>query len=143
MMSYVQGSHAAGITNFVDIGQLRGGEPVDLLQDENVARLPLVPVAAPKGSAIFHHACTIHAADANDTDQTRRVFTMVYMADGLHRSRDDAYFALDRDEIRTGELVAGPGHPVAWPLAAGRLPEPPAMLGPKTGFGFSEGDEAQ
>ena len=143
MMSYVQGSHAAGITNFVDIGQLRGGEPVDLLQDENVARLPLVPVAAPKGSAIFHHACTIHAADANDTARTRRVFTMVYMADGLHRSRDDAYFALDRDEIRTGELVEGPGHPVAWPLAAGQLPEPPAMLGPKTGFGFSEGDEAQ
>ncbi len=140
MMSYVQGSHVAGITDFVDIGQLRGGEPVDLLQEEHVARLPIVPVAAAKGSAIFHHACTIHAADANETDQTRRVFTMVYMAEGLHRSRDDVYFPLDRDGLKTGDLVVGPGHPVAWPLPDGRLPVPPSTLGPKTGFGFSEGD---
>lgn len=143
MMSYVQGSHSAGIGQFVDIGQLRGGEPCDLLADPEVARLPLVPVPAPKGSAIFHHACTIHAADANDTDHTRRVFTMVYMADGLRRSRDDAYFPLDRDGIRTGEVVVGPGHPVAWPRGEGDLPEPPAELGPKTGFGFSVGDETK
>lgn len=141
MMSYVQGSHSAGITDFVDIGQLRGGKPVDLLENREVAKLPLVPVAAKKGSAIFHHACTIHAADANDTPSTRRVFTMVYMADGLRRSRDDAYFALDRDDIRTGDVVEGPGHPIAWPLPGGELPAPPSVLGPKTGFGFSEGDE--
>lgn len=140
MMSYVRGSHAAGITEFVDIGQLRGGEPVDLLQNEQVAALELVPVPAKKGSAIFHHACTIHCADANETDRTRRVFTMVYMADGLRRSRDDAYFALDRDEIKTGDRIVGPGHPVAWPRDAGDLPPPPAVLGPKTGFGFSGSD---
>jgi len=143
MMSYVQGSHAAGITQFVDIGQLRGGAAYDLLRDPKVSSLPLVPVEAPKGSAIFHHACTIHAADANETDRTRRVFTMVYMAEGLRRSRDDAYFALDRDGIRTGDVVVGPGHPVAWPRAHGDLPEPPATLGPKTGFGFSTGDNSR
>ena len=140
MMSYVQGSHAAGITQFVDIGQLRGGEPYDLLKDPKVAGLPLIPVEAPRGSAIFHHACTIHAADANETRHTRRVFTMVYMADGLRRSRDDAYFALDRDGVRTGEVVVGPGHPVAWPRAEGDLPPPPAEPGPKTGFGYSIGN---
>lgn len=143
MMSYVRGSHAAGITEFVDIGQLRGGEPVDLLQNEQVAALELVPVAAKKGSAIFHHACTIHCADANETNRTRRVFTMVYMADGLRRSRDDAYFALDRDEIRTGDVIVGPGHPIAWPREQSDLPSPPAVPGPKTGFGFSGGDESQ
>jgi ectoine hydroxylase-related dioxygenase (phytanoyl-CoA dioxygenase family) len=143
MMSYVQGSHKAGITDFVDIGQLRGGQPYDILQDEKVASLPLVPVAAKKGSAIFHHACTIHCADANETGSTRRVFTMVYLADGLRRSRDDAYFALDRDNIATGELVVGPGHPVAWPRDDDALPQPPAELGPKTGFGFSESDEPE
>jgi ectoine hydroxylase-related dioxygenase (phytanoyl-CoA dioxygenase family) len=142
MMSYVQGSHSMGITQFVDIGQLRGGEAFDLLQTPEVASRPLVPVKAPKGSAIFHHACTIHAADANETGATRRVFTMVYMADGCRRSRDDAYFALDRDEIKTGELIVGQGHPVAWPRDDGDLPPPPEVLGPKTGFGFSESDEA-
>jgi len=122
---------------------LRGGEPVDLLQNEQVAALDLVPVEAKKGSAIFHHACTIHCADANETDTTRRVFTMVYMADGLKRSRDDTYFALDRDEIKTGAVIAGPGHPVAWPRMPAELPVPPVVMGPKTGFGFSESDETQ
>lgn len=143
MMSYVQGSHTMGITQFVDIGQLRGGDRHDLLRNPQVASLPLVAVAAPKGSAIFHHACTIHAADANETGKTRRVFTMAYMADGCRRSRDDAYFALDRDEIKTGELIAGPGFPVAWPRAENDLPSPPKVLGPKTGFGFSTADDSQ
>jgi ectoine hydroxylase-related dioxygenase (phytanoyl-CoA dioxygenase family) len=141
MMSYVQGSHAMGITDFVDIGQLRGGEPYDLLRNPEVASRPLVPVEAKKGSAVFHHACTIHAADANDTDKTRRVFTMAYMADGLRRCRDDAYFALDRDKIKTGEPIVGPGHPVAWPRDTNDLPSPPDVPGPKTGFGFSTADE--
>jgi ectoine hydroxylase-related dioxygenase (phytanoyl-CoA dioxygenase family) len=143
MMSYVQGSHTMGINQFVDIGQLRGGEPLDLLQTPEVAKRPLVPVAAPKGSAIFHHACTIHAADANETARIRRVFTMAYMAEGCRRSRDDAYFTLDRDEIETGELIAGPGFPIAWPRAENDLPSPPKVLGPKTGFGFSAADDAE
>jgi ectoine hydroxylase-related dioxygenase (phytanoyl-CoA dioxygenase family) len=138
MMSYVRGSHLAGITDFVDIGQLRGGEAYDLLQDERVASMPLVPVPAPKGCAIFHHACTIHTADANMTAATRRVFTMAYMADGCRRTHEEPYFALDRDGIKSGELIVGPGHPLAWPRAAGDLPEPPQFLGPKTGFGYAE-----
>lgn len=135
MMSYVQGSHRIGYTEFVDIGQLHGGEPFDLLKEPQIAALPLIPVPAGKGAAIFHHACTIHAADANDTDATRRVFTMAYMADGCHRSRDEEYFSLDRDEIKTGDLITGPGHPIAWPRNEGNLPTPPKTLGAKTGFG--------
>ena len=143
IMSYVQGSHSMGVVQFVDIGQLRGGEPYDLLRDPQVASRPLIPVAAKRGSVIFHHACTIHAADANESDKTRRVFTMAYMADGCRRSRDDPYFALDRDEINAGELIAGPGFPIAWPRAENDLPSPPEVLGPKTGFGFSDADETQ
>jgi ectoine hydroxylase-related dioxygenase (phytanoyl-CoA dioxygenase family) len=143
MMSYVQGSHKAGVTEFVDIGQLRGGEPYDLLKNPKVAARPVVPVEAPKGSAIFHHACSIHMADANETEKTRRVFTMVYIADGCRRSRDDSYFALDRDAIKTGEVIAGPGHPIAWPRAGNDLPVPPKVLGPKTGFGFSDSDKTE
>lgn len=143
MMSYVQGSHRIGFTEFVDIGQLRGGEAVDLLAEPQIADLPLVPVPARRGAAIFHHACTIHTADRNETHAARRVFTAAYMADGLHRSRDDAYFALDRDDIKTGDVVVGPGHPVAWPRPDDALPEPPADPGPKTGFAFSVGDQNQ
>lgn len=135
-MSYVKGSHSAGITRFVDIGQLKGGEPVNLLEDPDVAALPLVPVDVPKGGAVFHHACTIHAADANDTDRTRRVFTMAYMDDGCKRSNDEPYFALDRDGLKTGDVIVGPGHPIAWPRAENDWPEPPVTMGPKTGFRF-------
>jgi len=142
MMSYVRGSHETGVIDFADIGDLHGGEPFDILDDSRVADLPSIPVAARKGCVIFHHACTIHMADANDTDRTRRVFTMAYMADGCRRSRDDAYFSLDRDEIKTGEQIVGAGFPIAWPRDVNDLPDPPATLGPKTGFGFSDGDEA-
>ena len=135
MMSYVQGSHRIGYTEFVDIGQLHGGEAFDLLKEPQIAALPLVPVPAKKGSAIFHHACTIHAADPNETDTTRRVFTMAYMADGCHRSRDEEYFALDRDDIKVGDVIVGPGHPLAWPRDKNDLPTPPEVLGAKTGFG--------
>ncbi len=143
MMWYVRGSHTVGITQFVDIGQFRGGEPVDLLSNEEVSRLPLVPVEVRKGSVVFHHACMIHAADANETAHTRRVFTMAYMEDGLRRSRDDVYFSLDRDQVGTGERIEGLGHPVAWPLDYGVLPEPPGEPGPRTGFGFSDDNEVQ
>lgn len=138
VMAYVQGSHKMGIEKFVDIGQLRGGEPFDLLGEPEVASKPLVWVEAPKGAVIFHHASTIHAAEANQSNATRRVFTTVYVADGCRRARDDRYFALDRDEIRTGELVAGPGFPLAWPRTSNEMPTPPSVRGPKTGFGHSE-----
>ena len=136
IMGYVQGSHTMGSDKFVDIGQLRGGEPYDLLQEPDVASRPFVWVEAPKGSVIFHHACTIHAAEANDTDTTRRVFTTVYMEDGRRRKHDSRYFSLDRDKIETGEEINGPGFPLAWPRKRGDLPRPPAERGPRTGFGF-------
>ena len=137
-MGYVQGSHTMADHQFVDIGQLRGGEPVDLLQDPQVASKPLIWVEAPKGAVIFHHACTIHAAEPNDTNATRRVFTTVYIADGCRRVGDAFSFSLDRDEIKAGDLIAGSGFPVAWPRDGNDLPSPPATLGPETGFGYSQ-----
>ena len=138
VMGYVQGSHKMGIEQFVDIGQLGGGDPYDLLQEPKVAGRPLIWVEVPKGGVVFHHALTIHAAEPNDTNTTRRVFTTVYVADGCRRASDSTYFSLDRDEIKTGDLIAGPGFPVAWPRTAQDLPKPPTTAGPKTGFGFSQ-----
>lgn len=137
VMGYVQGSHRMGIDQFVDIGLLRGGEPYNLLQDPYVASRPLIWVEAPKGAVIFHHASTIHTAEPNDSDTTRRVFTTVYIADGCRRASDQRSFFLDRDEIKTGDLIEGPGHPVAWPRAGSELPRPPTVPGPKTGFGYT------
>lgn len=138
VMAYVQGSHKMGDRPLVDIGQLRGGEPYDLLQDPDVASEPLIWVEAPKGSVIFHHACTIHTAEANDTDTTRRVFTTAYIADQRRRSNDEPYFSLDRDNVKAGELIEGAGFPIAWPRTENELPPPPKERGPKTGFGFKE-----
>ena len=136
VMGYVKGSHNLGIDDFVDIGQLRGGKPVDILQDPRVSPLPVVWVEAPRGSVIFHHARTIHLAEANDTDKTRRVFTTVYVADGRRRASDKKSFNCDRDGLKEGDLIAGPGFPIAWPRESDELPTPPEMPGPKTGFGF-------
>jgi ectoine hydroxylase-related dioxygenase (phytanoyl-CoA dioxygenase family) len=137
VMGYVQGSHIMGKDDFVDIGQLRGGEPVDMLQDDDVATRPLVWVEAPKGSVIFHHAKTIHTAEANDTDATRRVFTTVYIASGCRRTAEGRSFLMDRDKIAPGDIIEGPGHPLAWPRETDDLPTPPATPGPKTGFGYA------
>jgi len=58
--------------------------------------------------------------------------------DGVHSFR-----TIDRDEIKTGEVIAGPGHPIAWPCSGNDLPVPPKVLGPKTGFGFSDSDKSE
>ncbi|MGI9203895.1 MAG: phytanoyl-CoA dioxygenase family protein, partial [Woeseiaceae bacterium] len=137
IMGYVQGSHEIGRDLFVDIGQLRGGEPVDLLKEPEVAKMPFVWVEAPKGSVIFHHAKTIHAAEANDTDSTRRVYTTVYIADGCRRQGEGSSFGVDREGLSEGDLIAGTGFPVAWPRNEHDLPSPPTVRGPKTGFEFS------
>lgn len=136
-MGYVRGSHRIARDLFVDIGQLRGGEPVDLLKEPEVAEKPLIWVEAPKGSVIFHHAKTIHAAEANGTNAMRRVFTTVYVADGCRRMGEGSSFGVDREGLKDGDLIAGTGFPVAWPRDEHELPSPPAVLGPKTGFGFS------
>ena len=66
---------------------------------------------------------------------------MAYMADGCRRTRDDAYFSLDRDNIGSGELIVGPGHPIAWPRTSTELPRPPEELGARIGFGASDNDK--
>ena len=45
---------------------------------------------------------------------------------------------LDRDGIKKGDLISGPGLPVAWPRDEKQLPKPPSVLGPKTGFGLAD-----
>jgi hypothetical protein len=63
----------------------------------------------------------------------RRVFTIVYIADGWRRDQAWPVFPLERDGVGVGELIEGPGMPIAWPREAGEFPEPPGVLGEATG----------
>ena len=67
---------------------------------------------------------------------------MAYMRDGCHRSHEEPYFGLDRDNLKSGDVIVGPGHPIAWPRESDELPTPPETLGPRTGFAFSMGEQA-
>ena len=131
---YVPGSHRSGLSRFVDITHLLHPEPYDILSDPAIADVEPVWVEAPPGSVVFHHALTVHLAGSNATDQTRRVFTVVYLADGCVRSNDRPVLSLERDHVGVGEKIAGPGLPIAWPRPEGDLPDPPTQLGPATGF---------
>ena len=132
-MAYVPGSHKAGRLQVVDI--THQSEPYDILADPALNGAKPRWVEAPKGSVVFHHGLTIHQAAANSTREVRRVMTMVYFADGTKRLQNWAVFGPDRDGIKVGELINGPGMPIAWPRPEGDLPAQPEVLGASTGFG--------
>lgn len=131
-MGYVPGSHKAGRLTPVDI--THQSEPYDVLNDPALGNQSLEWVEVPAGAAVFHHGYTVHAARANHSDNTRRVMTMVYFEDGCKRLKPWPVFGLDRDNIGVGEVMAGPGLPIAWPRED-TLPNPPEQLGPEIGFG--------
>jgi hypothetical protein len=76
--------------------------------------------------------------DRSNADGFLLVENFIAVADGCRRASESTYFSLDRDEIKTGDLIAGPEFPVAWPRTAQDLPKSPVKPGPKTGFGFSQ-----
>lgn len=135
-MAYVPGSHKAGRLKVVDI--THESEPYDILNDPALNGAQPKWVEAPKGSVVFHHGLTVHLAAANTTSDVRRVMTMVYFADGTKRLQNWPVFGPDRDGVKVGEPIEGPGMPVAWPRAAGDMPKQPTRLGAKTGFGFKD-----
>jgi ectoine hydroxylase-related dioxygenase (phytanoyl-CoA dioxygenase family) len=130
-MSYVPGSHKAGRLKVVNI--MHTTEPYDILKDPALAGSAPVSVEAPLGSVVWHHGLTVHQAAPNLTDRLRRVFTVVYIADGQLRDQAWPTFPLDRAGVAVGEPMQGVGLPLAWPRAAGDLPNPPEVRGETTG----------
>jgi ectoine hydroxylase-related dioxygenase (phytanoyl-CoA dioxygenase family) len=85
-------------------------------------------VEVPRGGVAFHHGLTFHVAKPNRTPRTRRVHTMIFFRDGCTRAAGGFHPSVDRAGIEAGQPIASSATPIAWPRAAGDLPEPPPPL---------------
>ncbi len=128
-MHYVPGSHRFGVREFSDIFFGTGFD----LDDESLTRgTPPESIDVAAGSVAFHHGLTMHGAAANQTDRTRRVHTVIFFADGSHRtSTNQRHQSVDRADIEPGAVIASDATPVAWPPSA-QLPDTPAPLVPSS-----------
>jgi ectoine hydroxylase-related dioxygenase (phytanoyl-CoA dioxygenase family) len=134
-MAYVPGSHLLGVKRFVDITHTLHPEPYAILEDPALAGLEPVWVEVPAGAVVFHHSLTVHLAAPNSTDRTRRVFCVIYFADGCVRRNPIPHVSVDRQGIGVGEPIRGDVTPLAWPNPTGALPPTPSSgRGPRTGF---------
>ena len=105
---------------------------VGFVNDPALKGKSLEQVEIEPGSVIWHHGLTVHAATANQTENTRRVFTVVYLSADARRQKSWPVFPLDRAGVQVGEITQGEGMPRLWPPLSQR-PEPPALLGTETG----------
>ncbi|MAI80195.1 MAG: hypothetical protein CL917_14700 [Deltaproteobacteria bacterium] len=140
-MAYLPGSHRVGLKKFVDITHLMHPEPYPILEDPAVAAIEPVWVECMPGDVVFHHSLTVHLASPNTTDQMRRVFCIIYFADGCVRAAPWPHVSVDRQNVGVGEIVQGEVTPLAWPRAEGDIPETPSDFGPAVGFAYSRKEE--
>jgi ectoine hydroxylase-related dioxygenase (phytanoyl-CoA dioxygenase family) len=124
-MAYVPGSHKAGRLRAVDI--THSTDPYEILQDPALNGAQPHVVEVPAGAVVWHHGLTVHQAAANETSDSRRVFTIVYIAAHATRSKAWPAYPLDRDEVAVGETIQGPGMPLLWP-PSDKLPVPPPAV---------------
>ena len=131
------GSHRVGLKKFVDITRTRcTPSPTTSSNDPKIRDIEPVWVEVPPGTAVFHHSLCAHLAAPNETARMRRVFTVIYFADGCVRRAPWPHVSVDRQGIAVGEPIRGEVTPMAWPRAEGDLPPTPADFrpGPKTGY---------
>lgn len=134
-MAYVPGSHAVGLKKFVDISHTLHPEPYPVLDDPLIKDIEPIWVEVEPGQIVFHHSLTVHLADPNASADTRRVFCIIYFADGCVRAAPWPHITVDGQGIAVGEPVRGELTPMAWPRPEGDLPPTPSVRGPKLGFG--------
>jgi Phytanoyl-CoA dioxygenase (PhyH) len=122
-MGYVPGSHRFGVRKYANIFK---GKGLDLEEGPEARGVAPTFVPAQVGDVIFHHGLTIHTAGANNTGETRRVYTVIWFADGCTRADRPKYHpSLDRGGIRVGAPIASAMTPIAHPRPEGDLPDPP------------------
>ena len=126
-MGYVPGSHKFDVKTFANIFTAEG---FDIEHGTEAQGIAPEFVEVQPGSVAFHHGRTIHLANPNLTDETRRVHTMIFFADGCTR-KDASHAAVDRADIEIGAPIQSAVTPIAWPLANGAMPEAPPLPDPK------------
>ena len=129
-MAYVPGSHKAGRLRVVDITHTT--DPYQILEDPALEGKAPEFVEVNAGSVIWHHGLTVHQAAPNESQATRRVFTIVYIKADARRTHSWSAYPLDREGIEVGEVLRRPGMPILWPEPES-VPEPPALTGEGTG----------
>ena len=119
-MGYVPGSHEHGGLDVVSLSSAPGH---GILEDPALVGGPgPVFVEAAAGSVVWHHGDTVHLAMGSSPEaDTRKVFTIVYIADGYERADRRPCFPLDRAGVEEGALMEGDGLPLAWPRCASTL----------------------
>ena len=129
-MAYVPGSHKAGPLKTVDI--THRSEPYDHLANPQPRGQSPQWVDVDPGAVVWHDGFTVHQASANESPNTRRVFTVVYIASNAERLKTWPCFPLDRENIEVGDRLRGSGMPIVWPPSP-EPPEPPGMVGETLG----------
>lgn len=132
-MAYVPGSHRVGLERFCDISHVFQ-EPYDILRDPAIAEVEPVWVEVEPGEVVFHHSLTVHLAEPNTSDATRRVYCIIYFADGCVRRSAIPHIIPDRQGIEVGQAIAGEVSPIVWPRAPGDLPPTPSGRPPRLGY---------
>jgi ectoine hydroxylase-related dioxygenase (phytanoyl-CoA dioxygenase family) len=124
-MGYVPGSHTVGLRKFVNI--FNADQSADILNRPELKGVAPVFVEVPRGAVAFHHGLTVHLAKPNRSAGVRRVHTVIYFRDGCTRRDRNFHPSVDRPGIAVGEVIASDLTPIAWPRAAGDIPQPPDM----------------
>jgi ectoine hydroxylase-related dioxygenase (phytanoyl-CoA dioxygenase family) len=132
-MAYVPGSHRLGLEKFVDISHTFQ-EPYDVVNDPAIAGIEPVWVTAPPGSVVFHHSLTVHLAEGNEGPDTRRVYCIIYFADGCVRRNSIPHPTVDRQGVEVDKKICGDVSPIVWPRPSPDLPPTPTTRPPRVGF---------
>jgi len=125
-MSYWPGSHRLGLDQFVNI--FGADDPEDIASHPALRGVDPIVLEVPRGSVAFHHGLTAHRAAGNVTDRTRRVHTVIFTADGVHRSEGLGHPSVDLDGIAPGERITGAMTPVVWPAPPSVPAAPPEFV---------------
>lgn len=74
-----------------------------------------IPVELKAGECMFHHCLNFHGTPPNVTEQQRRAFVMIFMAQGVryHNAQSPGHILVPTIEVADGEPLIGNGFPVA------------------------------
>jgi ectoine hydroxylase-related dioxygenase (phytanoyl-CoA dioxygenase family) len=129
-IGYIPASHTVGSSSYVDVVLGRGWSAASLRKINR----PPVFIEVPPGAVCFHHCCTFHLTKPNDSDRERRVFTIVFFADGAHRGSAWPHPSVDRMGLAIGDRIEGSATPIAWPRRSRVRATPPALIEPPHGW---------